>query len=261
VSVHRSEPDDVELAVAAALAGAHEVRSRYGTPVAHHAKSPTDFATEADLEAERAIRALLMTHRPDDAVLGEEGGLEGDPTTTRRWYVDPLCGTLNFAAQTPLVGVNVALRVDTTTTAAAVADPFSGEVFLSGTTRAVVRHEGVDRALAPSPATRLVDVHVDGDPVWSARLIGHPAFTPRFGFRDVSTSLAAVWVSAGRRAGYVQRGPITDSVHFEAPLAICRAAGCVVSDLAGGPPDDGLVVAADAATHAALVEAIRLSSQ
>lgn len=27
----------------------------------------------------------------------------------RRWLVDPLCGTLNFAAQTPLVAVNMAI--------------------------------------------------------------------------------------------------------------------------------------------------------
>lgn len=258
-----SELDDVEVAVAAALAGAHEVRSRYGMPIAHHAKSPTDFATEADLEAERAIRLVLATHRPADAVLGEEGGLEGDPAAVRRWYVDPLCGTLNFAAQTPLVGINVGLRTGLASPAAAVVDPFSGEVFVSDGSRATVRHRGGEHLVQPSPGTRLVDVHVDGDPAWSARLIAHPAFIPRFGFRDVSTSLAAVWVAAGRRAGYVQRGPITDSVHFEAPLAICRAAGCVVTDLTGADPrrssSHGVVVAADAATHAALIEAIRLS--
>lgn len=31
----------------------------------------------------------------------------------RRWLVDPLCGTANFAATTPLAGVDVALAVDT----------------------------------------------------------------------------------------------------------------------------------------------------
>ena len=36
--------------------------------------TPTDLVSEADLEAERAIRALLAARRPDDAILGEEGG-------------------------------------------------------------------------------------------------------------------------------------------------------------------------------------------
>lgn len=45
----------------------------------------------------------------------------------RQWLVDPLCGTLNYAVGTMLVAVNVALRDG----AAAVADPFSGEVFFT----------------------------------------------------------------------------------------------------------------------------------
>ena len=47
---------DAELAVAAATAGAAEVRSRYGRPVTRHAKEGTDFATSADLASEEAIR-------------------------------------------------------------------------------------------------------------------------------------------------------------------------------------------------------------
>ena len=40
---------------------------------------------------------------------GEESGRTG-PAADRLWLVDPLCGTLNYAARTPLVAVNVALR-------------------------------------------------------------------------------------------------------------------------------------------------------
>ena len=40
---------DAEVALAAAEAGAAAVRARYGADLAHLAKSPTDFATEADL--------------------------------------------------------------------------------------------------------------------------------------------------------------------------------------------------------------------
>lgn len=248
--------DDVGLAIAASLAGAAEVLARYGGPLERHAKSDVDFATEADLESERAIKTAIRAARPDDAFLGEEGGLDGDPAATRRWYVDPLCGTLNFAARTPLVGVNVALRDGERTTAAAVADPFSGDVFHTDGVTPWVRRGGRDERLTPSGASRLVDVHVDGDPAWAARLIGSPHFSPRFGFRDCSTSLAAVWVASGSRAAYVQRGPMVDSVHFEAPLALCRAAGCIVTGLRGETPGDGLVVAADPATHADLLRAV-----
>jgi myo-inositol-1(or 4)-monophosphatase len=67
-------------------------------------------------------------------------------------------------------------------------------------------------------------------------------------------------VANGRRAAYLQHGDVRDSVHFAAPLAVCRAAGCVVTGLRGEPVDSGpygLLVAADSATHAALVEISR----
>lgn len=238
---------DVDLAAAAALAGADVVRRYYGGPLTRVAKSDVDFATEADVEAERTIRAVIAHERPGDAFLGEEDGLLGPSDATRRWLVDPLCGTLNFAAQTPLVGVNVALREGDVVTAAAVADPFSGELFRT------------DRPGAPSPVSRLVDVDIEGDPVWAGRLVSHPSFTPRFATRSVSSSLAVVWVSVGRRAGYVQSNAVRDSVHFAAPLALCAAAGCVATDLGGGSTGRGLVVACDAETHEALVRAVASS--
>lgn len=85
------------------------------------------FATAADVETEKTIFGIIRAARPDDAVLGEEGGQQGVGDAVRQWVVDPLCGTLNYAAGSMLVAVNVALRDG----AAAVADPFSGEVFFT----------------------------------------------------------------------------------------------------------------------------------
>lgn len=95
----------------------------------------------------------------------------------RAWLVDPLCGTLNYAAGTMLVAVNVALGDGP----AAVADPFSGEVFLTDGTTAWVRRDEVDEQLVPTAATRLVDVNLD-PPFPSAPgfravdLLAHPDF-------------------------------------------------------------------------------------
>ena len=103
--------NDAEVAIAAAQAGADVIRARYGSPGDRTAKVGIDFVTETDLEAEQAILDVVRAARPDDAFLGEEAGLLGDAAAERTWLVDPLCGTLNFAARTPLVAVNVALRV------------------------------------------------------------------------------------------------------------------------------------------------------
>jgi myo-inositol-1(or 4)-monophosphatase len=221
-----------------------------------------DFATEADLRAEETIRAHLRSARPDDAFLGEEGGYDGDPAATRTWLVDPLCGTLNFAARTPLMAVNVALRQGVEVTAAAAADPCADEVFWTDGVTVGVRRGGTDEPLVPSPGSRLVDVNIDRgllDPEddLAVRLLG--GLRAWFGTRVLSSTLPLAWVAAGRRAAYVTGGRLRDSVHFAAGIALCRAAGCTVTGLRGEPLHtgvEGLVAAADEETHRAIVATV-----
>lgn len=256
---------DAEVAVAAARAGAAVVRGMFGSPLARFGKPGGDFATAADLEAEKAIAQVIRAARPADAVTGEEGGSSGPDGAGRRWLVDPLCGTLNYAAGSMLAAVNVALRAGPDITAAASADPFTGEVFWTDGERARVRSDGADAELEPSSATALVDVNLDppfpNAPGFRAvSLLADEAFTARFRPRVVSTTLAVAWVAAGRRAGYVTDGHLLDSVHFASGIALCQAAGCVVTGIHGQrlhTGAGGLVAAADRQTHAALLEMIR----
>ena len=255
---------DPELAVAASRAGAEVVRSQFGASSARFEKGGGDFATTTDIEAEKVVTEFLRSARPDDVVVGEENGRTGSASSEREWLVDPLCGTSNFAARTMLVAVNVALRTAGRVTAAASADPFSGEVFWTDGAEAFVRRDAVDRRLVPSADSRLVDVNLDppfpNAPAFRAvRLLADPGFAERFRPRVVSTTLAVAWVAAGRRAAYVTDGHLRDSVHFAAGVALCQASGCVVTDLHGQPPHSGaggLVVAADEETHSRLLELI-----
>ena len=253
---------DAEVAWSAAEAGAEVVRAAYGRPVTRHAKSGLDFATDADLDAERAILAVIAAARPGDSVLGEETGETGGPGT-RRWLVDPLCGTLNFAAQTPLRRrQRRARRRDGRARVCGRGPDRAGDssgatarVRRSGTTastRRCVRPPG--HGSSTSTATALS----------TARSSGHSCSrTPRsgadFGPRVLSTTLALAWVAAGRRAAYVSDGALVDNVHFAAGIALCQAAGCVVTDLAGGPVDTGrgLIAAADEPTHRRLLDLVR----
>src|SRR6185437_13745067 len=125
----------------------------YGRQLSRIGKGAGDFATAADMEAEKAILGVIRAARPDDGVLGEEGGQQGAVAAVRQWLVDPLCGTLNYAAGSMLVAVNVALRNGP----AAVADPFSDEIYFTDGETAWVRHQGTDTQLVPTPATQLVD--------------------------------------------------------------------------------------------------------
>lgn len=247
----------MRVALAAASAGAAVVRELYGADLARVEKSPTDFATEADVRAEEAIRAVIAEAFPGDTFHGEETGVsEGE--ADRRWLVDPLCGTVNFAAGTPLSAVNVALQTASGVTAAVAVDPVADEAFWTDGRVGCVRSGGVDRPCVPSARSLIVDVNCDGPgdaPFLGAQLIADPAFRAAFAPRVLSTTLAVAWVAAGRRAAYVTDGRLEGSVHFTAGIAVCQAAGCVVTDLAGDPlhTGRGLIAAADEETHQRLL--------
>ncbi|RST21688.1 phosphatase, partial [Streptomyces sp. WAC04770] len=82
---------DVDVATAAAQAGAEVVLTLYGQELARIDKGAGDFATAADVAAEKAILDVLRAARPADAVLGEEGGQQGAGAAdgVRQWLVDP----------------------------------------------------------------------------------------------------------------------------------------------------------------------------
>ncbi|MFC4335575.1 inositol monophosphatase family protein [Salininema proteolyticum] len=252
---------DTAVAVAAARAGADVVRRMAGASLSRVDKGGGDFATDADIAAERAILRVLRAHRPGDAVLGEEGGRQGAAESERQWLVDPLCGTLNYAAGTGPAAVNVALRGGP----AAVADPMDGDLYFTDGTGAWSHADGRDSRLSPTAESRLVDVNLDppfpGAPRFSVLgMLGHPDFRALFRPRVVSTSLALAWVAAGKRAAYVTDGEdFASSVHFAAGIALCRAAGATVTALDGGPVGVGglgLVAAADAEAHRLLLSII-----
>ena len=67
--------------------------------------------TEADRDAEEAIRRVLAERRPEDGVLGEEVGETLD-SSGRRWILDPVDGTKNYSRGIPVWGTLLALEED-----------------------------------------------------------------------------------------------------------------------------------------------------
>ncbi len=119
----------LDIACAAARAAADILLPRFGSEVASATKSTvTDVVSEADLAAERAIRAVLAERAPDDAVLGEEGD-DTDGSSGRRWIVDPLDGTVNYLYGLPMWCVSVACEG----LVGVVLDPVRDELFTAVT--------------------------------------------------------------------------------------------------------------------------------
>lgn len=161
---------------------------------------------------------------------------------------------MNFAASTPLAAVNVALVEDGTNVAAAAADPIAQEMFWTDGANAFRRHDNDDRRLSPTSVSGLIEIDCDGPvdrPFVGGQLVSDPRLRERYGPRVISSTLGLAWVAAGRRAAYIADGDFRENVHFAAGIALCEAAGCNVSDLAGNPlhAGRGLVVSADPGTH------------
>ena len=66
--------------------------------------------TDADTAVEDAVRSVITTERPSDAVLGEERG--GEYAASRTWVLDPIDGTKNFLRGVPAWATLIALVVD-----------------------------------------------------------------------------------------------------------------------------------------------------
>lgn len=101
--------DSHELTVAreAAQAAAEVLRRHYRSGVALQSKAVANFVSEADLEAERAIAAVIQQHLPGHEILGEELH-QGSTSAEHLWVVDPLDGTHNFAHKIPHFAVSIA---------------------------------------------------------------------------------------------------------------------------------------------------------
>jgi myo-inositol-1(or 4)-monophosphatase len=99
--------ETIEVARQAAEAGGDVVARYFREGVAMRSKESYNLVSDADLESEKAIVAVIQDAFPEHAVLGEESHA-GDIQAENLWIVDPLDGTNNFAHKIPHFAVSVA---------------------------------------------------------------------------------------------------------------------------------------------------------
>lgn len=102
---------DLALEVAREAAELIRTRRADGFRVAATKTSLTDVVTDIDRASEALIRDRLLTARPGDGFLGEEGS--SDPSHSGvRWVVDPIDGTVNFVSGFPQYAVSIGAEID-----------------------------------------------------------------------------------------------------------------------------------------------------
>ena len=113
--------------------------------------------TQADKEAEQAIRRILEEKRPEHAVLGEEFGGPTSTETTTRWIIDPIDGTKRFMRGVPSFGTLLALEQSGELVLGVASAPALGRRWWAA------RGEGAflnDRRIDVSQVKQLKDAHL-----------------------------------------------------------------------------------------------------
>lgn len=210
--------------------------------------------TQADIEAEAAIRAVLHEAFPDHAIYGEEAGREGEGDFL--WLVDPLDGTKSFVRRNPVFSTQIALmHRGELVLGVSCASQFGqmawarrgGGAFLDGVPLRVAETAEVAQAVVSTGNLK----SLAQGPRWSA--------------------LGQLLVEANRGRGYgdflhyhlLAQGSVDVVIESDVSIldvaalaVIVREAGGVFTDLSGAPPDldTRSVLAAVPALHAGVRE-------
>lgn len=236
---------DLELAERVARAAGEVLMSYYGRPAEGLASksSETDLVSDADREAERAVRELLAAERPDDGLLAEEGS-DSAGASGRRWIVDPLDGTINFLYGFPAWAVSVALEGADGIAVGVIHSPVHGETFsavrgegaqLNGRVVHVSERRELERAMVATGFSYDAERRAEQAEVIS-RLLPRARDIRRAG----AAALDLAWLAAGRVDAFYERG--LQTWDRSAGDLLVREAGGAVADLEGDPP--GLIAAA-----------------
>jgi len=243
----------LDAMVAAARSGGAIALQHFRRGVDVTLKADRSPVTIADSEAEHAILATLSRACPGYGVIAEESGESGP--TTRRFIVDPIDGTRNFARGIPYWAVLIALEEDGVLTAGVIHQPVSGEVYTAR------RGQGAYLDGAPirvSAVTALKDATVAHGTLRILRRRGKwdgferlvEATRSQRGFGDF---LCYAWLAAGRvDIGFGLNLKIWD---VAAPKIVVEEAGGRLTDLDGNDSlTSGTALATNGHLHAAAVK-------
>lgn len=220
----------------------------------------SDFATKADGEAEEKIVEILTKNFPDHNIIAEE--------KTRRqngseytWVIDPLDGTVSFAAGLPFFSVSIGLLKNNMPCVGVIYDVLPGDLytaeigkgaFLNGNKMKVSRRADL--------STSVIDTDL-GHRLHREEKVNKyflPLINKVSYIYSIGSTMTLAYVGRGNFDGYVSEAWIWDYV---AGAVIIREAGGKVTDFSGNEPDwtrDRLtVVASNGLIHGQILEALR----
>lgn len=246
--------------IAAAAAAETLPRFRRSGAVSNKEAAGFDPVTEADREAERAIKETILARYPDHGIFGEEHGIE-NAGSENVWVIDPIDGTRAFISGLPVWGTLVGLTVGGDAVAGLMSQPFTGELFYALGDSALYEGPGGARDLKTRATTKLADATLMTTTPALFRGPQRAVYDrfetlvrmPRYG--------ADCYAFAMLAAGHVDivTDPGLKPYDIVALIPIIEQAGGVVTTFDGRPAESGgdILAAATPQLHAAAMEALR----
>ncbi len=240
-------------------------------------KSPRDVVTEADHRSEAVIIATIRKRFPDDHVLAEESGHSEAVTGTgpvdgsgasspvsdshRIWVIDPLDGTVNYAAGIPHFCTSVGLVVGGRPRVGVVLDPMRGDLFTAVHLQGARLNERPIHASRRELSDGVISLALPPSGFAKRELAVRKAVrVPR---SMGSAALGLAWVGNGRFDAFVQwRGLSLWDIAAAGLIAV--EGGATVTSIDGGAWFDLTratratgIIAAPAAHHATLLALLK----
>ena len=241
-------------AQAIAATAAERLRTMQGSALDVSRKELRDVVTAADLASERIVIAGIRAMTPDAAILSEEAGASGAEGGAR-WIVDPLDGTVNYAAGLPWFSVTIAYQEGGRTRAGIVHAPMV-DVLARYAEGGIATVNGRDArvstraTLADSVVSIVLTSHFTDEEVTrtaeAVRRLGSRARGVRI---IVSGGLEMTLVADGQLDAFVSLK--ADAVSHAAAMPLVRAAGGRVTRLDGrdSTDDDMQKIASNGVIH------------
>ncbi len=237
-------------------------RFRNGTDVANKAGIWFDPVTDADREAERAMRRMIAAAYPDHGVLGEEFG-EERADAALRWVLDPIDGTRAYVCGVPTWVTLIALEAAREPVLGLIDQSFTGERWIGDREGAVYTRGAVRRPCAASSVRTIESARLSTtDPrrtayftVQEARAferVSERARLARFSLDAYAYALLA----SGEIDLVIEAG--LKRHDFAALAPIVEGAGGLITNWSGGPFDEGgrgrVLAAATPELHVAAID-------
>lgn len=221
----------------------------------------SDFATKADLEAEKIIINILSKHFPDHNIIGEEE-TNINKNSDYTWAIDPLDGTFSFTIGIPNYSVSIGLLRNNKPVLGVIYQPALHAMYYAQNNKGAYLNE--DR-IEVSSRDNLNRSAVVLDP-------GHQKKRPEKIIRYFLPLINKIGVpyqigSAAAALAFIANGIFDADINeaylwdFAAGAVIVREAGGKVTDFEGNEPDWSKerlnIVASNGLIHDQILEALK----